>query len=126
MNRGARVIHMGDITEYGNLVAGAFEQPTTVGQGQHLSFAGDLLSWNDIIETLRDQGHNIAYAQIADDAWDASFPGADAIRYMFNYFEAHTYFGPNAEGDTSAADQVTIRPFTSFADWARANMPASA
>lgn len=126
MNHDARVIHMGDISEYGNLVAGAFELPTTAGQGQRLSFAGDLLSWDDIVETLRSQGHDIAYAQMGDDAWDASYPGADAIRRMFNYFEANTYFGPTAETDIAAANRVTTKPFTTFADWAKTNMPPSA
>lgn len=123
MSADARVIHMGDISEYGNLVAGALEQPETAGDGQHLCFAGDLLSWNDIIATLRSQGHSIAYAQMADDAWDQTFSGADAIRHMLNYFEAHTYFGPDADATTAAADRITTEPFTSFADWARINMP---
>jgi uncharacterized protein YbjT (DUF2867 family) len=122
MSPEARVIHMGDIGEYGNLVAGAFEQPETAGQGQHLSFAGDLLSWDDIMDTLQSQGHNIAYSRIDDDAWDRTFSGADAIRNMFNYFEAHTYFGPNAETDTAAANKITVKPFTNFSDWAEANM----
>ncbi|MGI9578398.1 MAG: NmrA/HSCARG family protein [Microthrixaceae bacterium] len=125
MSPDSRTIHMGDINEYGNLVAGAFEQPSTAGQGQHLSFAGDLLSWNDIIDTLRRQGHDIAYTRMPDDIWDDMFDGADAIRRMFNYFEAHTYFGPNAGIDTTAAARVTTAPFTTFSDWSKTNMPVS-
>jgi uncharacterized protein YbjT (DUF2867 family) len=126
MNPDARVIHMGDINEYGNLVAGAFEQPTTAGQGQHLSFAGDLLSWNDIIATLNSQGHHIAYTQSSDEAWDETFPGAVAIRHMMNYFEAHTYFGPYAETKIAAANEFTAKPVSTFADWAKTNMPPPA
>ena len=118
----ARVIHMGDISEYGNLVAGAFEHPELTGQGKYLSFAGDLLSWNDIIDTLRAQGHNLAYARMDDDSWDQTFPGADAIRNMFNYFEAHTYFGPDRDTTTEAANRIATKPFTTFADWAKSNM----
>ena len=117
-----RVIHMGDITELGNLVAGAFEHEDEVGQGQHLSLAGDLMSWNDIISTLNSQGHDLAYTRAPDDAWDSSFPGAREVRQMFNYFEAHTYFGPDAENKIAMADEVTTKPFTSFASWAKSNM----
>jgi len=44
-----RVIHMGDITELGRIVAGAFAQPNAAGRGEHLPLAGDLLSSNEII-----------------------------------------------------------------------------
>jgi uncharacterized protein YbjT (DUF2867 family) len=74
MSPDARAIHMGDITELGNLVAGAFMQPEEVGQGQHLSLAGDLLSWNDIISTLNSQGHNLAYSQMPEDVWNETSP----------------------------------------------------
>ena len=119
-----RVMHMSDITELGNLVAGAFEHADKAGQGQHLSLAGDLMGWNDIITTLKSQGHKLAYSQMPDDAWDRTFPGAIAIRQMFNYFEAHTYFGPDAEAKIALANEVTTKPFTDFATWAKTNMPA--
>ncbi len=61
-----------------------------------------------------------------DDAWDGSFPGAPAIRQMFNYLEAHTYFGPNADTKIALANEVTTRPFTTFANWAKTNMPTPA
>ncbi len=37
----------------------AFEQPSAAGEGQYLSLAGDLLSWDDIVATLNGQGHNL-------------------------------------------------------------------
>jgi uncharacterized protein YbjT (DUF2867 family) len=112
----ARGIHMGDINEYGNLVAGAFEHPESVGHGEYLSFAGDLLSWDDIVATLRSQGHNIAVAQTTDDPW--------STRDMFAYFEDQTYFGPDAQEKIAAANAVTTEPFTNFEMWAKENMPA--
>lgn len=112
----ARGIHMGDISEYGNLVAGVFEQPENVGHGEYLSFAGDLLSWDDIVTTLRNQGHNIAVEQTTDDPW--------STRDMFAYFEDHTYFGPDATQKIAAANAVTTEPFTNFELWAIENMPA--
>ena len=116
MKPNARGIHMGDITELGNVVAGAFEHPDKVGQGQHLSLAGDLMSWNDIVATLNSQGHNLTYSQVPDDPL--------GIREMFAYFEAHTYFGPDADTKIALAEDVSTKPFTDFATWAERNMPA--
>ncbi len=115
MKPDARGIHMGDITELGKVVAGAFEQPHTVGQGQHLSLAGDLMSWDDIVATLNSQGHNLAYSQTSDDPW--------SIRDMFAYFEDYTYFGPDADKKIASARDVSTTPFTGFAEWAKTNMP---
>ena len=116
MKADARRIHMGDITELGNVVAGAFEQPDVVGAGQYLSLAGDLLSWNDIVATLNSQGHDLAFSETSEDPW--------GVRDMFAYFEAHTYFGPEAEEKIAAARDVSTKPFTDFATWAAINMPA--
>ena len=115
MKPDARGIHLGDISELGNVVAGAFEQPGTVGDGKHLSLAGDLMSWDDIVATLNSQGHNLAYAQTEDDPF--------GVRDMFAFFETHTYFGPDAEEKIADAKTVSTRPFTAFAAWARTNMP---
>ena len=109
-------IHMGDITELGNVVAGAFEHPDEVGQGQHLSLAGGLMSWNDIVDTLKGQGHDLAYSEATEDPW--------GIRDMFGYFEEYTYFGPDADSKIALAKHVSTKPFTDFATWAKTHMPA--
>lgn len=111
----ARGIHMGDIGQLGAVVAGAFEFPEVVGQGQHVSVGGDLLSWNDVIVTLREQGHNIAYVPTGDDPY--------GMRDMFAYFEAHTYFGPNSDEKIARAAAISAEPLTDFASWAAVNMP---
>ena len=118
MRPDARGIHMGDITELGNVVAGAFEHPDEVGQGQHLSLAGSLMSWNDIVDTLRRQGHNLTYSEATEDPW--------GIRGMFDYMEAYTYFGPEADSKIALAKHVSTKPFTDFASWAKTHMPAEA
>lgn len=125
MRADAQGIHIGNISELGNVVAGAFENADRVGQGQHLSMAGDLMSWDDIVATLNGQGHDLGYSQAPAAAWDESFDGARAIREMFEYFEAYTYFGPDAEEKIKLAEQVTVRPFTDFATWAETNMAVS-
>ncbi len=119
----SKVMHMGDIHELGTLVAGAFAHPARVGSGQHLAHAGGLYSWNDVIETLRSQGHKVGYMQVPNEAFDSFFPGAKELREMMNYFEAHTYFGPDAETKLALARDVATRPPTDLATWARANMP---
>jgi uncharacterized protein YbjT (DUF2867 family) len=111
----ARGIHMGDIDQLGSVVVGVFEHPETVGEGQYLSVGGDLLSWGDVIAILREQGHDIAYEQTDEDPY--------WMRDMFAYFEAHTYFGPDAEDNIARAKAVSIDPLTDFATWAAANMP---
>jgi uncharacterized protein YbjT (DUF2867 family) len=116
-NASARGMHMGDISELGDLVAGAFENPEKTGNGQYLSLAGDLLSWDDIIANLRSQGHNIGYVETTDDPY--------FVRDMFSYMETYTYFGPDAATKIALANDVTTKPFTDFETWAARNMDPS-
>ena len=88
MRSDSRTIHMGDITELGYLVVGAFEQPEQAGAGQHLSLAGDLLSWDDIVAVLRRHGHNIAFEEMSAEDWDSQNPWGASVREMFSYFDA--------------------------------------
>jgi uncharacterized protein YbjT (DUF2867 family) len=115
MQADARGIHMGDIGQLGSVVVGAFEHPEIVGQGQYLSAAGDLLSWDDVIATLQQQGHDIAYEQTDEDPY--------WMRDMFAYFETYTYFGPAANVKIARANAVSVEPLDDFATWAAANMP---
>jgi uncharacterized protein YbjT (DUF2867 family) len=117
----SRVIHAGDVTELGTVVAGAFANPDRVGAGQHLALSGELLSWNDIIKTLRHQGHNVHYQEVPGELFDTFFPQAPELRKMMNYFEAHTYFGPDPDEKIALAREVATAAPTSFVDWARAN-----
>ena len=111
-------MHMGDIEEFGNLVAGAFENPETAGNGNYLSLAGDLLSWDAITSTLQSQGHNIGFVEATEDPY--------FLRDMFSYMEKYTYFGPDAASKIADADAVTTKPFTNFETWAAENMAESA
>ncbi len=115
MKADVRGIHMGDIDQLGSVVVGAFEHPDIVGQGEYLSVGGDLVSWEDVVATLREQGHDIAYEQTDEDPY--------GVRDMFAYFEAHTYFGPGAEEKIARAKVVSVEPLTDFATWAAVNMP---
>src|SRR5260370_30853558 len=55
-----RSIHMGDITELGDIVAGVFAHPDQAGHGEYLPLVGDFMSFNEIIDTLNRQGHNFS------------------------------------------------------------------
>src|SRR5712671_3368152 len=81
-----RCIHMGDITELGTIVAGAFAHPGEAGDGQYLPLVGDFMSFNEIIDTLNRQGHEFSFKQISTEAFAASFPGAAEAAETFRYF----------------------------------------
>ncbi len=125
MRSDSRSIHMGDIAELGHLVVGALEHPEQAGAGQHLSLAGDLLSWDDVIAVLRRQGHNIAFEEVPAEDWDSQNPWGAGVREMFSYFDAHTYFGPDASRKVAIANAITAKPFTNFDAWAAEKMPVT-
>jgi uncharacterized protein YbjT (DUF2867 family) len=123
-----RVIHAGDITEIGRIVAGAFAQPELAGHGEHLPLVGDFLSFNEIIATLNRQGHKFSFKQVPGEVFAAWFPGAKDVAAMLAYFEAHTYLGANSRDAIALANKVGGRQPTNFAAWAKANfaVPAAA
>jgi uncharacterized protein YbjT (DUF2867 family) len=123
-----RVIHMGDITELGRVVAGAFAQPELAGHGQHLPLVGDFLSFNEIIATLNRQGNKLSFKRVPREVFAGWFPGAEGIAAMLAYFEAHTYLGSDSHSAIALANQVAGQQPTTFAAWAKANfaIPAAA
>jgi len=118
-----RVIHMGDINELGNIVAGAFAHADEAGNGQYLPLVGDFMSFNEIVETLNRQGHNISYKQVPKEVFAGFFPGAKEIAEMFSYWEAHTYLGSDSSDLIALANKVAGREPTRFSTWARENFP---
>jgi uncharacterized protein YbjT (DUF2867 family) len=116
-----RVIHMGDITEIGAIVAGAFGQPDLAGHGEHLPLVGDFLSFNEIIATLNPQGHKFSFKQVPREVFAGWFPGAEDVAAMLAYFEAHTYLGSNSRDAIALANKVAGRKPTNFAAWVKAN-----
>src|SRR6266581_4836451 len=118
-----RVIHMGDINELGNIVAGAFAHPDEAGNGQYLPLVGDFMSFNEIVETLNRQGHNLSYKQVPKESFAGSFPGATEIAETFSYWEAHTYLGSDSSDQIALANKVAGREPTRFSTWAGENFP---
>src|SRR5882757_3274252 len=116
-----RVIHMGDITELGRIVAGAFAQPELAGHGEHLPLVGDFLSFNEIIATLNRQGYKVSFKQVPREVFATWFPGAADVAAMLAYFEAHTYLGSDSRDAIALANKVAGQQPTNFAAWAKAN-----
>ena len=120
-----RGIHMGDIAELGDIVAGAFTYPDQAGHGEYLPLVGDFLSFNEIIDTLRQQGHGFSFNQVPKEVFAGFFPGAAELAEMFAYFQAHTYLGSESRDQIALANKVAGKPATKFLPWARAHFRAS-
>ena len=120
-----RSIHMGDITELGDIVAGAFAHPDQAGHGEYLPLVGDFMSFNEIIDTLNRQGHNFSFNQVPKEVFAGFFPGAAEIAEMFNYFQAHTYLGSDSRDQVALANKIASRQPTKFPAWARVNFQAA-
>ena len=119
-----RCIHMGDISELGNIVAGAFAHPDQAGHGEYLPLVGDFMSFSEIVDVLNRQGHNFSFTQVPADVFATLFPGAAEIAAMFRYFEAHTYLGSDSSDRIALANKIAGTQPTKFATWAKVNFPA--
>jgi len=124
MDPTVRSIHMGDITELGNIVAGAFARPDQVGHGEHLPLVGDFMSFNEIIDTLNRQGHNFSFHQVPKDVFAGFFAGAAETAEMFDYFQTHTYLGSDSRDQIALANKIARRQPIEFSAWAQVNFPA--
>src|SRR5712672_613902 len=118
-----RCIHMGDVSELGNVVTGAFLHPDKVGNGEYLPLVGDFLSFNEIVEALNQRGHKLSVKQVPTELFATFFPGAAEIAEMFSYFQAHTYLGSDSSDRIALANKIASGQPTKFSTWARLNLP---
>src|SRR6266446_3676253 len=118
-----RCIHMGDIRELGNIVAGAFAHPDQAGNGEYLPLVGDFMSFHEIVDTLNRQGHAFSFKQVPKEVFAASFPGGAEIAETFSYFQAHTYLGSDSQDRIELANKMAGRKPSRFSTWARVNVP---
>jgi uncharacterized protein YbjT (DUF2867 family) len=121
-----RCIHMGDVRELGNLVAGAFVHPNEAGNGEYLPLVGDFLSFKEIVDTLNRQGHEFSFKQVPTEVFASLFPVAAEIAEMLSYFQAHTYLGSDSHDRIALANKIAGRQPTNFSAWARVNFPVKA
>ena len=119
-----RCLHLGDITELGDIVAGAFAHPDEVGNGEYLPLVGDFMSFDEIVQTLNRQGHKFSFSQVPKEAFaSSSLPGATGIENPFGYFETYTYLGSDSRERIALANKIAGRQPTKFAAWARVHFP---
>jgi uncharacterized protein YbjT (DUF2867 family) len=121
-----RGIHMGDITQLGAIVAGAFAHPEEAGNGEYLLLVGDFMSFNEIIDTLNRQGHEFSFKQVPTEIFATLFPGAAEIAAMFAWFQAHTYLGSDMRDRIALANKIAGQQPTKFSTWAQVNFPVHA
>src|SRR6202008_4431958 len=119
-----RSIHMGDISELGDIVTGAFAHPDLAGHGEYLPLVGDFMRFDEIIDTLNRQGHNFSFKQVPKEVYAGLFPGAAEIVESFSYFQAHTYLGSDSRDQIALANKIAGRQPTKFSAWAQVNFPA--
>jgi uncharacterized protein YbjT (DUF2867 family) len=119
-----RCLHMGDIAELGNIVAGAFAHPDEAGNGDYLPLVGDFMNFSEIVSTLNQQGHKFSFKQVPKEVFAAaSFPGAAELADSFGYFQAYTYLGSDSHDRIALANKIAGRLPTKFAAWAQVNFP---
>src|SRR5438045_4614882 len=85
-----RCLHMGDIRELGNIVAGAFAHPDEADNGEYLALVGDFLSFNEIVDPLHRQGHHLSYKQVPKETFPASIPAAAEVAEVRRDWDAPT------------------------------------
>src|SRR6267143_2699533 len=118
-----RCIHMGDINELGNIVAGAFAHPDQAGHGEYLPLVGDFMSFSEIGDTLNRQGHKFSFKQVPKEVYASLFPGATEVAETFSYFQAHTYLGSDSHDEIALANKIAGQQPGKFSTWARLNFP---
>jgi uncharacterized protein YbjT (DUF2867 family) len=121
-----RCLHMGDIRELGNIVAGALAHPDEAGNGEYLPLVGDFLTFNEVVDTLNRQGHQFSFKRVSKEVFATFFPGAAEIAEMIGYWEAHTYLGSDSSDRIALANKIAEAQPTKFSTWARLNFPVQA
>jgi uncharacterized protein YbjT (DUF2867 family) len=116
-----KAIHMSDINDLGKVVAGAFLQPEKVGNGNYLSIATELNSFNDIIKAYKANGKDLSFSQVPVELFSTFFEGAKEFAEMFGYFEKHTYMGPDSELRIELAKDIATGKFVSLQEWLSQN-----
>ena len=81
---------MGDITELGYIVAGAFAHPDEAGNGEYLPLVGDFMSFKEIVDTLNRRRHNFSVKQVPKEVFAGLFPGGAEVAETFRTYPLKT------------------------------------
>lgn len=122
LNPTIKGIHMADIDDLGLVVAGALKNPEKAGNGEYLSVAAELNSFNDIINAFKSLGHNYDYSEVPKEEFSKMFEGAFEIAQTYKYFEEHVYMGPNADKRIEKAKEIAGGHFNSLQNWLKQNI----
>lgn len=114
-------IHLGDINDLGKVVIGAFSQPEKIGNGSILSFAAQVSSFNEIIETYKNNGQEYTFTQVLGEVFSTFFEGADLYAEMFGYIEEFSFMGPNSDTSIALAKETAIGSFVTLDQWIKQN-----
>jgi hypothetical protein len=126
LDPGVRCIHMGDIRELGNIVAGAFAQPDRAGHGEWLPLVGDFISFNEIVDTLNRQGHTFSFTRVPAEVLLLSSlrpPRSQPCSSISRLIPTSVRIRPDR---IALANKIAGRPPTEFSTWARLNVPVQA
>lgn len=116
-----KAIHMADINDLGKVVSGAFSQPEKVGNGNYLSLATELNSFNDILKAYKANGKEYTFTQVPGEVFSTFFEGAKEVAEMLGYFEKYTYMGPNSERQIEMAKEIATDKLVTFNEWINQN-----
>jgi uncharacterized protein YbjT (DUF2867 family) len=112
-----KVIHWSDINDMGKLVTGAFLQPEKAGNGNYLSLATELNSFNDVLEAYKRHGKVYSFSQVPGEVFSTFFEGAKEMTEMFGYWEKYTYMGPGSAIRIKLAKEIATGEFVTFDAW---------
>ncbi len=116
-----KTIHLGDINDLGKVVTGALLQPEKVGNGALLSMATELKSFNDILETYKNNGKEYSFTQVPAEVFSTFFEGASLYSEMFGFIGKHKFMGPNSENSIALAKEIATEPLLSLNEWIQQN-----
>lgn len=116
-----KAIHMSDINDLGKVVAGAFSNPEKTGNGNYLSLATDLYSFNDIIEAYKANGKDYSFSQVPAEVFETFFEGAKELSEMFGYFENYTYMGSDSGTRIESAKEIATGNYITLEQWLAKN-----
>jgi len=116
-----KVIHMADINDLGLVVVGALLDPEKAGNGEYLSIAAELNSFNDVLSAFKENGDDYEMMYVPEEEYSKMFEGAYEIAQTYKYFEAHTYMGPNSEAQIQLAKDIATENFTTLNQWIKQN-----
>ena len=116
-----KVIHWSDINDMGKVVAGAFLQPEKAGNGNYLSLATELNSFNDVLEAYKKHGKEYSFTQVPGEVFSTFFEGAKEMAEMCGFWEKYTYMGPGSTLRIELSKEIDTSEFVTFDAWINQN-----